>query len=125
MDEKNPAHDLHTEQNKEPTSQNVGDQSQENPETSDSAEHNPDEAFENSIKAFLRAAKAWWIKTDLTKRIEIVIAGVGLLVLIVYTFFSALQGQRRSTFVAGRRGRVGDAGLVAGPSAARCALRSG
>jgi hypothetical protein len=35
--------------------------------------------------------KAWWNQTDLTKRIEISISALGVLVLIAYTVFSALQ----------------------------------
>jgi hypothetical protein len=38
---------------------------------------------------------------------------------------ATLEGERRATVVTERRGPVGDAGLVAGPSAARCALCSG
>lgn len=91
MNESNFAQEKNTEQMEGTPVAGVIDEAQKQTETPNLTEQDSQDEVENQINRFISYVVGEWSKTDFTKRIEIGIAGLGLLVLIAYTIFSALQ----------------------------------
>jgi hypothetical protein len=91
MDENNSAQGKGAQQAENSARDDVINQTQEYTPETDPAEKDPDDEFREYARRFGRYLGREWRKTIFTKRVEIGIAFGGLLILILYTIFSALQ----------------------------------
>jgi hypothetical protein len=91
MNENSSTHNTHKQQIENLAGEDVVNQTQENPCKPKPAEQSPETEVEEQIKRFRQYLRFHWGATEFSKRIEIGIAVIGLLVLIVYTTYTAMM----------------------------------
>jgi hypothetical protein len=90
MNEHNPQQRDHAEQKENLSGEDVEHQPQENAKYPKPTEDYSDEA-EEQIRRFGRYLGREWGLIDFSKRVELSIAGIGLLALVVYTIYSTMM----------------------------------